>query len=547
MGAWRLDLRTHQRDFDEQVCRYLGLDPSRFAGTAEEFYAEVHPDDQAALKSALGLTVTTGAPYQVQYRTVWPDGSQHYVAARGQLARDAAGQPERIDGLLWDITEHKQAEAALRESEAEDPQPFREHPGNGRRVCGGAGQRRPHRRAPAAGRQPGVPARGRGLVHRAAPWQNLRRGLRPELVELHLPIIQRAMATAQMQAQEAYREESGRHYITTVVPLDANTYLGTAWDITKRKQAEAELRQSEERYRLLIQSLPVPLGVVSRNGKSLFYNDRFTQVFGYSLADLPTLEAWWLRAYPDPAYRRQVMENWQAKMQRSGQSRNGTEPEELNVTCKDGSVRVALISNLVIGDCILASFIDITERKQAEAALRESHERMKKVLEVETVGMMFWDLNTGCMTDSNDAFLRLMGYSRHEVEARELTWQKLTPPEYIEASQAEIRKFLATGRVGPYEKEYFRKDGTRQWLIFAGSSLGNNACVEFCVDISAQKKAEEAVRQQATKLQGANDELTRFNEVMVGRELRMIELKREINQFCAQLGQPSRYPQADKT
>ncbi len=99
-----------------------------------------------------------------------------------------------------------------------------------------------------------------------------------------------------------------------------------------------------------------------------------------------------------------------------------------------------------------------------------------------------------CMVDANDTFLKLMGYSRSQVEAGELTWQKLTPPEYMDVSRAEVEKFLATGRVGPYEKEYFRKDGTRQWLLFAGSSLGNNQCVEFCVDISARKKVEEALR-----------------------------------------------------
>jgi PAS domain S-box-containing protein len=132
---------------------------------------------------------------------------------------------------------------------------------------------------------------------------------------------------------------------------------------------------------------------------------------------------------------------------------------------------------------------------RAEEALRDSEARLRRVLEVETVGVMFWDLATGVMTDANDAFLKLMGYSRSDVEAGELTWQKLTPPEYHEVSLAEIRKFTATGRVGPYEKEYFRKDGTRQWLVFAGSSLGNNACVEFCVDISDRKKAEAALRE----------------------------------------------------
>jgi len=142
---------------------------------------------------------------------------------------------------------------------------------------------------------------------------------------------------------------------------------------------------------------------------------------------------------------------------------------------------------------------DITKRKWAEDALRESLERLEKVLEIETVGVMFWDLNTGCMVDANDAFLKLMGYSRGEVEARELTWQKLTPREFMDVSRAEVEKFLATGRVGPYEKEYFRKDGTRQWLLFAGSSLGNNQCVEFCVDTSARKKAELALSESESQ------------------------------------------------
>ncbi len=135
------------------------------------------------------------------------------------------------------------------------------------------------------------------------------------------------------------------------------------------------------------------------------------------------------------------------------------------------------------------------EAVRLQTELRESNERFKKVLEVEAVGVLFWDLTTGCLVDANDAFLNLMGYTRQDVEARELTWEKLTLPEYREASRAEIRKFQATGRVGPYEKEYLRKDGTRQWLVFAGSALGPNSCVEFCVDISARKKAEAALRE----------------------------------------------------
>jgi PAS domain S-box-containing protein len=137
----------------------------------------------------------------------------------------------------------------------------------------------------------------------------------------------------------------------------------------------------------------------------------------------------------------------------------------------------------------------LAERVRAEEALRDDHERLHKVFEIQTVGVMFWDLTTGRMTDANDTFLKTMGYSRAEVEGGGLTWQKLTPPEYFELSQAEVIKFQASGLIGPYEKEYFRKDGTRQWFVFAGSSLGNNSCVEFCVDISERKQVEQALRE----------------------------------------------------
>ena len=152
------------------------------------------------------------------------------------------------------------------------------------------------------------------------------------------------------------------------------------------------------------------------------------------------------------------------------------------------------------------SIQDITERKQADAALRLSHERLAKVLEVETVGVMFWDLNTGCLTDANDTFLNIMGYTREDLDRCELNWQKLTPPEYTAVSEAEVAKFMVTGRVGPYEKEYLRKDGSRNWFVFAGSSLGGNTCVEFCVDISAHKRYEAELRDSEERLRATFDQ-----------------------------------------
>jgi PAS domain S-box-containing protein len=256
-------------------------------------------------------------------------------------------------------------------------------------------------------------------------------------------------------------------------------------DITGRKQAEEELRaKTEELNKFFDTSLDL-LCIADTDGYFHKLNPEWEKTLGYNLQELEG-KKFLDFIHPDD------LEGTLANI--SDLSSQKDVVDFVNrYRCKDGTYRWIEWRSTPVGKLIFAAARDITERKQAEEALRESHEQLKKVLEVETVGVMFWDLTTGCMTNANDAFLNLMGYSRLEVEARELTWQKLTPPEYVEASLAEIRKFQATGRVGPYEKEYLRKDGTRQWLVFAGSSLGGNTCVEFCVDISGRKQAEKAL------------------------------------------------------
>ena len=117
MGAWHWDIDQDRRHFDDQVCHLLGIDPVSFHGTAEEFFTRVHPDDREKLKAGLVQSIEWNVPYELEYRAVWPDGSIHHLCTRGKLVRDAAGLPVRLHGILWDITEHKRSEKALRDSE----------------------------------------------------------------------------------------------------------------------------------------------------------------------------------------------------------------------------------------------------------------------------------------------------------------------------------------------------------------------------------------------------------------------------------------------
>ena len=143
---------------------------------------------------------------------------------------------------------------------------------------------------------------------------------------------------------------------------------------------------------------------------------------------------------------------------------------------------------------IVIIFLDIDTRKKAEDALRISEERLRRMVNVDVVGILIFDA-AGSLIDSNEAFQKMAGYSKAEISSSKLTWRDLTPPEYVEASEQQLRKLADTGRIGPYEKEYFRQDGTRAWMLFAGANLGDGTIIEYCIDISDRKHAEALVRE----------------------------------------------------
>jgi len=107
MGVWRWEIAENRRHFDELTCRMLGIDAATFSGSDAEFLQAVHPDDRELVKAALARSVAQDVPYAPTYRVVWPDGSVHYLAARGRLIRDGKGQPVRVNGILWDITDQR--------------------------------------------------------------------------------------------------------------------------------------------------------------------------------------------------------------------------------------------------------------------------------------------------------------------------------------------------------------------------------------------------------------------------------------------------------
>lgn len=146
------------------------------------------------------------------------------------------------------------------------------------------------------------------------------------------------------------------------------------------------------------------------------------------------------------------------------------------------------------------------EREQAFRALQRSEVRFRRLIESNVIGVMF-SRTDGHITDANDAFLQIVGYDRADLEAGNLNWQALTPPEYAPLNQAAAAELAQSGAFSAFEKEYFRKEGVRIPIMIGGALLDESqqAIVSFVLDLTQHKQAEDKIREQAALLNITTD------------------------------------------
>ncbi|WP_199313873.1 PAS domain S-box protein [Leptolyngbya sp. FACHB-671] len=147
-------------------------------------------------------------------------------------------------------------------------------------------------------------------------------------------------------------------------------------------------------------------------------------------------------------------------------------------------------------DRVLVSLVDISDRVYAEAALRESESRFRGVVESNMVGILFWDAS-GCITAGNEMAVQMLGYSQEELQSGQVQWQNITPLEFHEIDAAMQAQLLADGVCPPFEKAYIRKDGTQVPILIGGALLPgySDRGVAYFIDIADRKQVENALRQ----------------------------------------------------
>lgn len=139
---------------------------------------------------------------------------------------------------------------------------------------------------------------------------------------------------------------------------------------------------------------------------------------------------------------------------------------------------------------------DITSRHRIEAALRANEERFRRIIDSNIIGVIV--VEAGTITEANDGFLKMVGHTRRELVTRQLHWREMTPPEYDVADTKSRDELKTAGVFSPYEKEFFRKDGSRVPILLSGVSIEGppNTPETLCLamDLSERRRAEERVR-----------------------------------------------------
>ena len=296
--------------------------------------------------------------------------------------------------------------------------------------------------------------------------------------------------------------------------------LAVGWVSAVRRRAEQELRHAREELEAKVVERTADLqrseGYLAetqklthtgswawdaRSQKVLYCSEEMFRIYGLDpQMDLPTRKNFRQRVHPEDRNRTD------ARFARVVNEKVDSF-DEYRVLLPDGTVKHVISSGhpVLDGNGELIEFIgtatDVTERKRAEEALRESEAKIRRLVNSNIIGIFISGFE-GRVLEANDAFLHLVGHDRDDLVSGRVRWTDLTPPEWRERDKRALAELNSNTTAQPYEKEFFRKDGSRVPVLIGGALFeeGGNEGVAFVLDLTERKRAEEALRESEYKL-----------------------------------------------
>ena len=193
---------------------------------------------------------------------------------------------------------------------------------------------------------------------------------------------------------------------TSVDPQDQSKGVTfTALDITERKRAEDALRESEKKLRATLDATPFPIAVVDlQDDKIFFWSRSALELFGHTAS---TVSEWYQMAYPDPDYRQDIIEKWKPFLEKARNSGQTVNAGERRITCKDGSECICEIYVTVLPDNLILTFNNITKRKKADVEREKLQAQLIQAQKMEAIGR----LAGGVAHDFNNMLGVILGHT----------------------------------------------------------------------------------------------------------------------------------------
>lgn len=504
MGVWQWDVQQDLRTFDPATCHLLGIDPAAFTGRPDEFFARVHPDDRENLRAAMRRSLEENVVYEPEYRVVWPDGSSHFLAARGKVVQDAGGKPVRVNGLLWDITRQKQLAQELRASEEKY-----------RRILDTAEEGiweldrnylttyvNP-KLAAMLGYRPGEMI-GKGmsqymlkedLADHACHMERRKKGY-GDFYERRF-VKKDGSPAWMLVSATALRDEEGN--------FDGSFTMLT--DITQRKRVEEELRASEMRFRSIIQNATDIIRILDRNGTIIFDSPASEKILGYP-------PGYTLGKSPFELIHPEDQDRVRNSLKEVYNRESSGHPTEFRVRKADGSyIYVESIGVNLLGvpgvDGVIVTTHPIDERKRSEQALHENQIRLANAMDLSHLVNWEFDLASGMFT-FNDRFYTLYGTTAekeggYRMSAEEYLRRFIHPDDSSHVAEsvrdiAEVADPAFSRQIG---HRIIRGDGAIRYII-----------VRFSVVLGENGRVTKTygVNQDISEWKAIEDQLKRFNE-----------------------------------
>jgi len=533
-----LDLEGRITMVNRAACQLLGRPEEQLLG--RDWFATCLPEEDVRPRMFEVFCQILGGrlqEFEVQEHPVLcRDGSRRLVAWHNNYLTDEAGQIVGTLSAGEDITDRRHAEASLDESEGR----FRAlveqslagiyiiQAGHFRYVNPGFAAIFGYDSPDALiDRVPVAELVAPGDRQRVA--DNIQKRVAGEVADMHYSFRGLRLDGSQIDV-----EVHGRRFDYQGQPA----VIGLVLDITARKAAEDSLRASELRFHDIVNASADWVWEVDAEGRYTYVSDSVVDLLGYTPGEvlgrtpfdlMPPEEAERVRAqFAEVAARRAPFRDL----------------DNIN-RHKDGSLRHVQTNGMPVldeaGNLLGYRGLDrdVTEKRHAELALLETSNRLRAL--VRTIPDLVWlkdpqGIYLACNPRFEDFFgareKEIVGKSDYDFVSRELA----------DFFRAKDQAAIAAGKPSVNEEEIpFASDGHREVLQtiktpIYGSEGELIGVLGIGRDITARKRAEEALQQQTEELRARNEQLERFNRAMVGRELDMIELKRQVNELSRQLG-----------